>query len=59
MEFDYTDHRYRPECKEGCGALTDWLQSRLVADQAGSNHQRERGHAWVVRVRMKDEEGSA
>jgi len=59
MDFDYTDHEYLPECTDGCGALTDWLQSKLVADQTGKNHHDEQGHAWVVRVRMRAEEGSA
>lgn len=59
MDFDYTDHEYLPECTDGCGALTDWLQSKLVADQAGKNHEHEKGHVCVTRVRMRAEEGSA
>ncbi|BCS54817.1 hypothetical protein [Geobacter sp. SVR] len=55
MDLDNTDHEYLPECTDGCGALTDWLQSKTVADQAGTNHRKETGHAWVVRVRARSE----
>lgn len=56
MQFEYTDQEYRTDCIDGCGVLTDWLQSRMVADQAGNNHETEQHHRWTVRQRMKQED---
>jgi hypothetical protein len=53
MDFDYTDHEYLAECTDGCSAITGWLQSKVVAGQAGKNHEKEKGHKWVVRVRLR------
>ncbi|WP_243372190.1 hypothetical protein [Geotalea sp. SG265] len=53
MDFDYTDHEYLSHCTDGCGAITGWLQSREVAREAGKNHERNKGHNWMVRERMK------
>ena len=56
MEFDYTDYESLTVCTEGCGEITDWRQSRIVADQAVKNHEKEKGHKCLVRERMKPEE---
>jgi hypothetical protein len=53
MDFDNTDHEYLPECTDGCGALTSWLQSKAAADQVVMNHRRENGHTGLVRVRAR------
>lgn len=54
--LDYSDHEYRTECLDGCGALTAWLQSRMVADQAGNNHENAQSHRWTVKERMKQKD---
>jgi hypothetical protein len=54
MYFDYTDHEYRTECLDGCGSLTIWMQSRVVADQAGKNHENAECHRWTLSQRMKE-----
>lgn len=53
MDFDYTDHEYLPQCTDGCGAITGWLHSRMVAGEAGINHEKSKGHSWIVRERLK------
>ncbi|WP_198419383.1 hypothetical protein [Geomonas terrae] len=55
MDFDYTKYRYLPECKDGCGAITDWLESREMAREAGENHSKSKGHDWVLREKMREE----
>ena len=55
MQFDYTDYHYRVVCADGCGNLTDWIESRIVAEQVGKNHESETRHKWQVRERMQDE----
>lgn len=55
MDFDYTKYQYLPECKDGCGAITDWLSSREVAREAGENHGRQTGHQWIVLEKMREE----
>jgi hypothetical protein len=57
MQFEYSDHEYRTECLDGCGALTAWVQSRMAADQAGINHETAQCHGWAVCERMKQKEG--
>lgn len=57
MQFDYTDHEYRTECLDGCGVVTVWMQSVMVADQAGRNHEAAHFHRWTVNQRMKHQEG--
>lgn len=54
MRFDYTAYEYFPECKDGCGRITDWLPSVKVAREAGHNHERETGHTCKVVERMKE-----
>jgi len=41
MELEYTDHEYLVECTEGCGEISDWLQSRFLAEQPIKNHSNE------------------
>ena len=53
MDFDYTQYEYLPECTDGCGALTNWLYSKEMANDAGRNHQKDKGHGYHVRERMK------
>lgn len=55
MDFDYTKYVYLPECKEGCGAITDWLNSREMAREAGENHGRQTGHEWTLLEKMREE----
>lgn len=55
MQFDYTDYHYRVVCPEGCGDLTDWIESRMVAEQAGKNHEVETRHKCQTRERMREE----
>lgn len=55
MEHDYTQYEYLPECKEGCGAITDWLVSREMAREVGENHRRQTGHQWILLERMREE----
>jgi hypothetical protein len=54
MEFDYTDYEYLPECRDGCGALTDWLPSNDAAHEVGLAHQKLTAHHWQVQQRMKE-----
>jgi hypothetical protein len=56
MQFEYTDHEYRTECLDGCGAVTVWMQSRMVANQAGKNHETALRHRWTVSQRMKEKD---
>ncbi len=56
MKFDYTDQEYRTECLNGCGLLTVWMQSRMVAIQAGNNHENSQHHSWNVEQRMKQDD---
>ena len=53
MDFDYTAYEYLPECTDGCGAITGWLPSKDTANNAARNHQKDKGHKWFVRERMK------
>lgn len=55
MPFDYSDYEYRVICADGCGNLTEWMESREVADQVGKNHEHSTRHRWQVRERMKEE----
>ena len=55
MKFEYTDQEYRTECLDGCGALTVWLQSSMVADQAGNNHENSEHHRTYIEQRMRQE----
>jgi hypothetical protein len=55
MDFDYTEYEYLPECKDGCGAITDWLNSREMAREVGENHGRQTGHEWIVLEKMREE----
>ena len=31
LDADYTEYEYLPECKDGCGTLTDWMPSNEAA----------------------------
>lgn len=55
MDFDYTKYQYIPECKDGCGAITQWLSSREMAREAGENHRRSTGHEWILLEKMREE----
>ncbi|MBJ6748762.1 hypothetical protein [Geomonas anaerohicana] len=55
MDFDYTKYIYLPDCKDGCGAITDWLSSRKMAREAGENHHKSTGHDWVLIEKMREE----
>jgi hypothetical protein len=54
MQFDYTEYEYLPECKDGCGALTDWLPSNDAAYDVGLSHEKQTGHRWHVQQRMRE-----
>ncbi|MHB1399567.1 MAG: hypothetical protein ACYDAI_15695 [Trichloromonadaceae bacterium] len=58
MKFEYTDQQYRTECLDGCGVLTTWMQSSMVADQAGKNHEHSQDHRWNVEQRMKQQDNA-
>ena len=51
---DATSYEFIAECTDGCGAITGWVYSSDVADDAGRVHEREGGHHWVVRSRMSE-----
>lgn len=55
MQFDYTDYHYRVVCSQGCGDLTDWIESRLVAEQVEKNHETLTHHKCQIRERMQEE----
>jgi hypothetical protein len=54
MDFDYSTYEYLPECTDGCGAITGWLDSKQAASEAAGNHGRARGHRWRVLERMRE-----
>jgi len=54
MDFDYTAYEYLPECTDGCGAITDWLNSKEMAREAGDNHSKKTGHSCKVLERMRE-----
>lgn len=54
MDFDYTAYQYLPECKDGCGAITDWLPSKEMAREVAENHAKVTGHSWKVLERMRE-----
>lgn len=54
MEHDYTAYEYLPECKAGCGKITDWLHSKEMAKEAAENHGHKTGHEWKILERMKE-----
>jgi len=54
MDFDYTRYEYLPECKDGCGAISDWLYSKEVARKAAENHARQTGHEWKLLEKMRE-----
>lgn len=58
MEFEYTDHEYLVECTEGCGEMTNWLQSRFLAEQAIKNHAKENSHNCRIIERMRSEKSA-
>ncbi len=53
MIFDFTDREYRTECVDGCGPLTGWLVSGMVADQVSKNHENSLNHRCAVKKRLK------
>ncbi len=53
MIFDFTDREYRTDCIDGCGSLTDWLVSGIVAQQVSNNHENSTSHRCVVKEKMK------
>jgi hypothetical protein len=55
MEFEFTDHEYLVKCTEGCGEITNWLQSRFLAEQAIHNHTKENSHKCQIIQRMRPE----
>lgn len=57
MDADYTEYEYLPECKDGCGALTDWMPSNEAAHAVAHNHAGQTGHEWRVQQRMKEPQG--
>jgi len=54
MEHDYTAYDYLPECKDGCGKITDWLNSKEMAMEVGENHAKKTGHRWKVVEKMRE-----
>ena len=54
MQFDYTEYQYLPECRDGCGALADWLPSNDAAYEVGLAHEKLTGHHWRVQQRMNE-----
>ncbi|GFO67044.1 hypothetical protein GMLC_06230 [Geomonas limicola] len=57
MDADYTDYEYLPECKDGCGALHDWMSSNEAAHAVCHNHEKQTGHTWRVQQRMRGDRG--
>lgn len=55
MELEYTDHEYLVECTEGCGEISDWLQSRFLAEQPIKNHAKENSHNCQIIAGMTSE----
>ena len=55
MESEYTDYEFLVECTEGCGEITGWLQSRIIAEQAIKNHAKENVHKCQIKERMRPE----
>lgn len=55
MDFDYSKYEYLPECKDGCGAITNWLNSREMAREVGENHAEQTGHAWKLLEKMREQ----
>lgn len=55
MEHDYTAYEYLPECKAGCGSITNWLASKEMAKEVAENHEHKTGHGWKILERMKEE----
>lgn len=55
MEFEYTDSEYLVECTDGCGEITDWLQSRFLAEQAIKNHADDTAHSCQILQRLRSE----
>lgn len=53
MIFDFTDREYRTDCIDGCGSLTDWLESGNVAIQVSKNHENSTSHRCVIKEKMK------
>lgn len=53
MDFEYTDTEYLVECTEGCGEITGWLQSRLIAEQVIHNHSKENAHKCQIKERTR------
>jgi len=56
MIFDFTNRECRTECIDGCGSLTDWMSSGMVANQVRNNHENSINHRCVVKQRMKPDE---
>lgn len=56
MIFDFTDREYRTDCIDGCGSLTDWLTSGMVANQVSKNHENSISHRCRIKERMKRED---
>jgi hypothetical protein len=54
MDFDYTAYEYLPQCKKGCGKITDWLNSKEVAKEAAANHEHQTGHESKILERMRE-----
>lgn len=54
MQHDYTAYEYLPECKDGCGKITEWMQSKEIANEAGENHGRQKGHRFKILERMRE-----
>jgi hypothetical protein len=54
MDFDYTAYEYLPECKEGCGRISQWLYSKEMAKEVAENHAHGTGHKWKILERMKE-----
>lgn len=55
MIFDFTDRKYRTDCVDGCGSLTGWMVSGMIANQVCKNHENSIHHRCVVKERMKQE----
>ena len=56
MIFDFTDREYRTDCVDGCGFLTDWLTSGMVAEQVSRNHENSMSHRCAIEERLKRED---
>lgn len=54
MDFDYTAYEYLPECKAGCGAIADWINSKEMAREVANNHTHQTGHDCQVLERMRE-----